>query len=92
MSRISSNTKEVINNYYNEKIKLKFGDCCSLCCDFKRYLVEYEESNNYKMVKEEIEKIKKERSELFVVLENLPKKSKEYIKALKKLELIVKGE
>lgn len=44
------------------------------------------------MVIEEINKIKKERSELFVVLENLPKNSKEYIKGLKKLESIVKGE
>lgn len=130
MSRISSNTKEVINNYYNEKInelnkslqiyreqyrdskeeefkndinvqevkslfkiiESKFGNYCRLSCDFVKYLVEYEETSNYKMLNEEIQKIKQERSQLFVVLENLPKNSKEYIKALKKLELIVKGE
>lgn len=125
MSRLITETKKIINEYYEEKIKeLKksyniykeqyingkleeFNNdknvCevrrllniinnefeCNLSIKLFDYSINYENSNNCKIVLEEINNIKKERAEFLVVLENLPKNSKEYKQAFNKLKSII---
>lgn len=125
MSRLSSETKKLINEYYEEKIKKlkesysyykeeyinykleEFNNDKNVCevrkllsiineefeCDLNiklySYNIQYGNSNNCKMVMEEINNIKKERAEFLVILENLPKNSKEYKQAFNKLKSII---
>lgn len=125
MSRLSGETKNIIKEYYNEKIKEleksyrfykeeyinykkeEFNNDKNVsevrrlldiinnefetdyCINFHGYKVNYEDSNNCKMVLQEIGKIKKECNELLIILENLPKKSKEYKQAFNKLKTII---
>lgn len=125
MSRITSVTKTIINNYYEEKIKElrnsykiyeqeyrnykieEFNEDKNVIqakellqiinktyntdFDIKLYSYRIDETkcNNCQMVLEKIKDIKKERDELLVVLENLPKNSKEYKQTLLKLKEII---
>lgn len=57
-----------------------------------RYKIKYENAPVYINKIEEIKQIKKERDELLVCLDYLPKNTKEYKNAIIKLNNIIKGE
>lgn len=71
-----------LSEKYNKKFEIYYS----------KYDVSYEESNNCKMIIDEINKIKRECDTLIVTLDYLPKNSEEYKEAYKKLNLILKGE
>lgn len=125
MSRITSVTKNIINNHYDEKIKELKNSYKIYEQQYKEYKIEeFNEDknviqakelleiinksyntdfdiklysyridgtkcNNCQIVLEKIKDINKERNELLVVLDNLPKNSREYKQALLKLKEII---
>ena len=92
---------EVIEQFNQDSDVLKVRELLNILkerynCEFDvslpRYKIHYEVSPDYINKIEEIKQIKRERDELLVSLDYLPKNSKEYKQAVTKLNNIIKGE
>lgn len=92
---------EIIENFNKDSDVVKAKEILNILkerynCDFdislSRYKIDYTVSPNYINKIEEIKQIKRERGELLVTLDYLPKNSKEYKQAVTKLNNIIKGE